>query len=164
MNDLILLGSFLALAVALIIFATLVVGQRSLVYSALSLGLLGMANAGLFAFLGYTFVAVFHLAVYIGAAVIFILFSVTMFREVPDIEVPSKVLAAITIPVIALILIYVYLPYLNGTFKSQYFVYKEISSLFVERYWFPLVVTGLALVTTLIEGITLARMEVDEDA
>lgn len=164
MNELILLGAFSSLAIALIVFAVLVVGQKSLIYSAMSLGLLGMANAGLFAFLGYTLIAVFHLAVYIGAAVIFIMFSVTMFREVPDIEVSSKILAAITVPLITIILIYIYSPYLNETFKLQYFAYKEISSLFLTRYWFPLVITGLALVTTLIEGITLARMEVDEDA
>lgn len=163
MNELILLISFSILGIALVVFAASVVGQRSLVYSALSLGLLGMANAGLFALLGYAFIAVFHLAVYIGAAVIFILFSVTMFREIPDIEVSTKILTVITVPLIALILIYIYLPYLNVTFKSQYFIYKEISLLFVTRYWFPLVITGLALVTTLIEGITLARMEVEED-
>ena len=163
MNEIILLSSFSVLAIALVVFATLVVGQRSLVYSALSLGLLGMANAGLFAFLGYTLIAVFHLAVYIGAAVIFILFSVTMFRDIPDVEVSSKILAAITIPLISLILIYIYLPHFNAPLASQDFKYQELSSLFVGRYWFPLIVTGLALVTTLIEGITLARMEVEED-
>lgn len=163
MNELILSTSFLILAIALIAFAASVVGHRSLVYSALSLGLLGMANAGLFALLGYAFIAVFHLAVYIGAAVIFILFSVTMFKEIPDIEVSTKILTIITVPLISLMLVYIYAPYLNVTFKSQYIVYKEISLLFVSKYWFPLVVTGLALVTTLIEGITLARMEVEED-
>ncbi len=86
-----------------------------------------------------------------------------MFRNIPDIEVSTKILAAITIPLIALILIYIYLPYFDKTFTSQYFQFKEISSLFAGRYWFPLVVTGLALVTTLIEGITLARREVEED-
>lgn len=163
MNDLILFSLFSLLAIASIMFAALVVGQRSLVYSALSLGLLGMANAGLFALLGYILIAVFHLAVFIGAAVIFILFSVTMFRDVPDIEVSKKIVAAITIPLIALILIYIYLPQSITPFISQDFIYQDISSLLVGRYWFPLVVTGLALVTTLIEGITLARMEVEED-
>ena len=117
------MAAFSSLAIALIVFAVLVVGQKSLIYSAMSLGLLGMANAGLFAFLGYTLIAVFHLVVYIGAAVIFIMFSVTMFREVPDIEVSSKILKAITVPLIAIILIYIYSPYLNETFKLQYFAY-----------------------------------------
>jgi NADH:ubiquinone oxidoreductase subunit 6 (subunit J) len=163
MNEIILLSSFSALAIALVVFAAMVVGKKSLVYSALSLGLLGMANAGLFAFLGYTLIAVFHLAVYIGAAVIFTLFSVAMFRDIPDVEGSSKILAAITISFITLILIYIYLPHFNIPLASQDFKYQELSSLFVGRYWFPLIVTGLALVTTLIEGITLARMEVEED-
>lgn len=164
MNELILLSSFAALAISSVIFAAFVVWQKSLVYSALSLGFFGMINAGLFAFLGYTIIAVFHLSVYVGAAVIFILFSVTMFRDIPDIEVPVKIIAALTIALTFLILAYIFLPYFHETFSSQYFSYQEISSLFVVRYWFPLLVTGLALVTTLIEGITLARMEVKEDA
>ena len=105
MNELVMIISFSVLALALTVFAASVIWQKSHVYSALSLGLLGMANAGLFAFLGYTVIAVFHLAVYIGAVVIFILFSVTMFRKIPDIEASTKILVAITVPIFVLILI-----------------------------------------------------------
>lgn len=164
MNELILIGSFSLLAASLVVFAILVVKAKSLVYAALSLGFLGMANAGIFVLLGYLFIALFHLAVYIGAAVIFILFSATLFKEVPDVELPTKVLAIIVIPLIVLVLIFVYLPFNNIEFVMRYFTYKGLSTLFVEKYWFPLIVTALALVTTLIEAVTLARKEVKESA
>jgi NADH-quinone oxidoreductase subunit J len=164
MNEIFLFSLFLVLAIALVVFALLVVKQKSLVYSALSLGLLGMVNAGIFAMLGYTFIALFHLAVYIGAAVIFILFAVTMFREAPEIELSTKILALIAIPLIALALIYIYLPFSDISFTTKYFTYRGLSLLFIEKYSFPLIVTALALVTTLIEAITLARKEVEEVA
>lgn len=159
MNELIALGSFSLLALASVIFAFLVVEQKSLVYSALCLGLLGIVNAGLFALLGYLIIALFHLIVYVGAAVTFILFSVTMFKEVPDVETRMKALTLLMIPLVAIALFYIFRPYSNVAFAPKYFAYGEISSLFVKKYWFPLIVTALTLVTTLIEAITLARRE-----
>lgn len=73
---LILLSSSMAIAMSL-----LVVKTRSLVYSATFLAFLGLSNAALFALLGYGFVAIIHVFVYVGAAVMFIIMAVSMMKE-----------------------------------------------------------------------------------
>ena len=153
---------FALLSISAIVFSFLVVEHKSLVYAAVCLGFLGITNAALFSMLGFTFIALFHLAVYVGAAVIFILFSVTMFKEAPTIERRIKVMALTVIPLIALSMVIVYLPYLHKPLSLHEASYRIFSELFIEKYWMPVIVTAIALVTTLIEAITLARRELEK--
>ena len=92
---------FFVLAAAAVISAILVVEHKSLTYSAVFLALLGMANAALFVLLGFTFIAVFFISVYIGAAVTFILVSVTMFEEAPKVETPIRIVAFVSVILVA---------------------------------------------------------------
>ena len=140
--------------------AVMVVKHRSLVYAAVFLALLGVSNAAFFAMLGYSFISLFHIAVYVGASVTFILFSITMFRKVPSVEAPAKALAVASGVLAVLALAYVFYTYLESPTSTVTVTYRELSRLFVERYRFPLIVASIALVTTMIEGITLARREV----
>jgi len=156
MIDIIVFAILGTLAIA---FSLLVVEHRSLVYGAISLGFLGIVNAALFALIGFTFIALFHLAVYVGAGVIFILFSVTMFREAPTVEIRVKRIALVIVTLIAISLAAIFWPYSNISVVAQSISYRELSKVFTEDYWFPFLVTTIALVTTLIEGITLARRE-----
>lgn len=71
----------LLLGATAIAMALLVVQSRSLVYSAAFLGFLGLANASIFALLGYGLVAIIHVVVYVGAAALFIVMAVTMMKE-----------------------------------------------------------------------------------
>lgn len=152
---------FSILGISMVVFSILVVFHPSLVYGAISLGFLGMMNAGLFILLGFTFVGLFYLLVYVGAAVVFILFAVTMFRAVPSVEFRAKSLAVIIASLLALSLALVFWSYYGVSVSPQSFSLQDLSNMFVENYWFPLLVTALALVTTLIEGITLARREIE---
>lgn len=157
MIDIIVFAILGTLAIA---FSLLVVEHRSLVYGAISLGFLGIVNAALFALIGFTFIALFHLAVYVGAGVIFILFSVTMFRMVPTVEIRVKRIALVIVTLIAISLAAIFWSYSNISVVAPIdFSYRELSEVFTRDYWFPFLVTAIALVTTLIEGITLARRE-----
>ncbi len=141
-----------------VVAAALVVWHRSLVYSAFFLSILGVGNAILFAMLGFPIIALFHLAVYVGAAVTFILFSVVMLKEAPVVELPTKTLAVIAAVVLALLLVKVFSVF---TAESSFFLnYRDLTTLLVTKYWFALIIAAIALVTTLIEAITLARREV----
>ena len=153
--------AFLALAVTAILSSLLVVAHKSLVYSAFFLGVLGMANAALFALLGFTFIALFHVAVYIGAAVTFVLFSVTMFEEAPSVERPIRIVAAFTVLAVFLLLATIFALYLGKSFQPAYVNYRDLAALLTQKYWFALIVAALTLVTTLIEAITLARRETE---
>ncbi|MEM3869919.1 MAG: NADH-quinone oxidoreductase subunit J, partial [Candidatus Korarchaeum sp.] len=64
---------FLISAMLALISSLLVVFHRSIVYSAFFLSMVGIANALLFSLLGFPIIALFHLIVYVGAAVTFIL-------------------------------------------------------------------------------------------
>jgi NADH-quinone oxidoreductase subunit J len=151
---------FFVLGTLAIAFSVLVVEHRSLVYGAVALGFLGMVNAALFALVGFTFIALFHLAVYVGAGVVFILFSVTMFRGVPTVELRAKGLAVAVAALVALSLAVIFWSYSIVPVDPEQISYLHLSRVFTQNYWFPLLVTAIALVTTLIEGITLARREV----
>lgn len=153
--DLLLFGISASLAV---LSSVLVVLHRSIVYSAFFLSILGTANALLFSLLGFPIIALFHLIVYVGAAVTFILFSLVMMREVPTVEPGLRVAAFASLILAVLVLSRVFLS-INAQ-PSFYLEYGELTSALVERYWFALVVASFALVTTLIEAITIARREV----
>lgn len=153
MIDIIVFSLLGTLAIA---FSVLVVEHRSLVYGAVALGFLGIVNSALFALVGFTFIALFYLAVYVGAGVIFILFAVTMFKGVPTIELRAKRLAVAAAVLISISLAAVFWPYSNIAVIAQSISYRELSTIFTGEYWLPLFVTAIALVTTLIEGITLA--------
>lgn len=153
--DLLLFGISALLAV---ISSVLVVLHRSIVYSAFFLSVLGIANALLFSLLGFPIVALFHLIVYVGAAVTFILFSLVMMREVPTVEPGLRVAAFASLILTVLVLSRIFLS-VNAQ-PSFYLEYRDLTSALVEKYWFALVVASFALVTTLIEAITIARREV----
>ncbi|MGY0288387.1 MAG: NADH-quinone oxidoreductase subunit J family protein [Candidatus Methanodesulfokora washburnensis] len=148
-----ILSSFLA-----VIAAVMVVWHRSIVYSAFFLSILGIANAILFAILGFPIISLFHLAVYVGAAVTFILFSLVMMREAPSVEPETKITAVISVIMLIILFSELFIGARGET--SFYLNYRDLTSILLERYWFSLLVAALALVTTLIEAITLARREV----
>ncbi len=141
-----------------VIAAVLIVHHKSIVYSAFFLSVLGVGNAILFTLLGFPIIALFHLSVYVGAAVTFILFSVVMLKEAPVVEPPVKALAVIAAGVLALIMVKIFSVF--SAEPSFLLNYRDLTALLVTKYWFALIVAAIALVTTLIEAITLARREV----
>ena len=118
-----------------------------------------MANAALFTLLGFSFLALFFVSVYVGAAVTFIIFSVSMFEEAPSVERPVRIVALLSAGVAAVILAGVFAMYLTGGIQASYISYKDLASLLTEKYGFALLIAALTLVTTLIEAITIARKE-----
>ncbi|MCC6029094.1 MAG: NADH-quinone oxidoreductase subunit J [Candidatus Korarchaeum sp.] len=148
-----LLSSALAL-----ISSALIVFHRSIVYSAFFLSMLGIANSILFTLLGFPIIALFHLVVYVGAAVTFILFSLVMMREAPTVEPGIRALAVASIVLMILVLSSILMVPIGR--PSFYLEFRGLTSLLIERYWLALLIATLALVTTLIEAITLARREV----
>jgi len=150
---------FIALAALAVVSAILVVEHKSLVYSALFLGILGMANAALFTLLGFSFLALFFVSVYIGASVTFILFSVSMFDEAPKVERPVRIITLLSVIIAAVVLAAVFGFYFAGGAQPSPISYRDLASLLAEKYGFALIIAALALITTLIEAITIARTE-----
>lgn len=70
--------AFLAFAAITVVAAILSLEARDLVYGAVSLGVSFLGVAGLFILLDASYVAAFQIAVYIGAVVVLILFTVML--------------------------------------------------------------------------------------
>ncbi|TFH24961.1 hypothetical protein E4G67_01460, partial [Candidatus Bathyarchaeota archaeon] len=147
---------FLIFAAVAIISALFVVEHKSLTYSAVFLAILGLANAALFVLLGFNFLALFFISVYIGAAVTFILFSVTMFNEAPKVENSVRIVAIISVVLVAVFLTLGFGLHLSSGNPPSYTSFRVLSSLLTEKYGFALVIAALTLITTLIEAITIA--------
>src|SRR5215471_11619103 len=81
--------AFLVIAAATVIGAILAIESRDLVYGAAALGITFLGVAGLFILLDATYVAAFQIAVYIGAVVVLILFTVMLVGPVKG-EVPLE--------------------------------------------------------------------------
>ncbi len=153
---------FLLLAAVAVISAILVVEHKSLTYSVVFLAILGMANAALFVLLGFTFIALFFVSVYIGAAVTFILFSVTMFEEAPKVETPVRIVALVSVILVAVLLALGFGLHFSSGLQLSYTSFRDLASLLTQKYGFALLIAALALITTLIEAITIARKEEDQ--
>ncbi len=80
MRILLELGILIA-TVLIIIFSAFVISHKSMIYSALFLAFLGLANASLFFALGYPLVAFVQVVVYVGASVLFLIISVSLLKE-----------------------------------------------------------------------------------
>ncbi|QOJ79318.1 NADH-quinone oxidoreductase subunit J [Infirmifilum lucidum] len=97
MNGFSLLDVYLALAsLVAVVSAALAVRSREDFYSAIMLGLTGLATASLMALIGYGFVAVFHAFVYVGATVMFVVFGVVLIGRTGGFEKRSLLPAALT--------------------------------------------------------------------
>ncbi len=151
--------AFLASAACAVASSVMVIRSRSMVYSALFLGMVGAFNAALFAELGFTAVAVFQLAVYVGAAVTFIIFSVVMMREAPPVEAEARGAAVFTAILIFASLALLFRPEGSLSLASGAIPISEMASAMTERYWFALLVAAAALAATMIEALALARRE-----
>ncbi len=145
---------FLAASILGLVSAALAILHKSLTYAAFFLAMLGISNSILMSLLGFTVLAVFHIAVYVGAAVIFILFSVTLLKEPPPPTPSMRMLALTASAVLIFCLLFIFKGLNVQAFGNV--SYKSLSALLISKYKFALIITTLTLVTTLIEALTLA--------
>lgn len=154
--------TFISASILAISSAVMVVKTRSLIYSALFLGMLGVSMAIFFALMGYQIVSLFQIIVYVGATVTFIIFSIVMLRETYVVEVSSKILSISTATLILLMFTAIIFYTTGGVYSSTPInvPYDKVTELLMENYTLPLIIVVFALITTLIEGIIIARKEV----
>ena len=74
---------------------------KSLVYSAFSLGMLGIFMGAIFVVSGYLYLGIFMVAVYSGAVVIFIILIAMMFKVTPRMSRRFSITALVTSLVVA---------------------------------------------------------------
>lgn len=146
------------LAGVMIVTAYYVVRHRDLVYSSVALALLAGMTAVFTALLGFGLVAAFIVIVYVGAAVMFIIVSVTMLggggeearNEAQGILAAAGILAGLGVALVAAGVFKAY------TYPSAYTA-SEVSQELLSNYSPVLWVLVAALAATLLEAIAVAR-------
>jgi len=145
-------------AVSMVLSGYMVVRARDLVYASGSLAILGMMNALMLAVLGYTLVAAFLVVVYVGAAVMFIIISVSMLGggrgEKRDEE--KGLFAATSLAAVLAILAYT-AGYYKAYTKPAGVAISSVSDFLASNYGVVLAIVFIALAATLVEAISIAR-------
>ncbi|GBF09042.1 NuoJ homolog [Aeropyrum pernix] len=140
------------------LFSMFVVRHRDMVYSSAALALVGLSTAAVVGLLGFPLVAVFLVIVYVGAAVMFIIVSVSMLggggREEWD-DWRGLAAAAAAFSTVTL------LGFIGGLWQlytPPQPVSLETIALVLTRDLYPVVIVLAAgLAATILEGIAIAR-------
>ena len=155
--------SLSASIIGMLIFGVLVVRSKSLVYSAVYLALTALFAAGIMALLGYTLVAIFQAAVYVGAAVLFIIISVTLIGEPPKPEHRYYNTAIIAGVMSLLALAPITYKALSTLGVEEGVTVKPslegVLSLIHTKYYFAVIIAFIAFGALLIEAVVLAKRD-----
>ncbi|BDB97222.1 NADH-quinone oxidoreductase subunit J family protein [Saccharolobus caldissimus] len=162
-SELVQLILFTFFGIMAIAFAIYIVRAKNVFYGAVSLAFLGVSIAALIALeapLTYGIYSVFHILLYVGATVTFLAVSLVMFKDL-EVKIPKGsigILAGGAVSVLFLITVYISLSQVTVT-SLKPINFTILADNILETYWFPLIILIIALLTTLIEAISLARRD-----
>ena len=157
--------TFLALATVTVASSILAIEARDLVYGAAALGIAFLAMAGLFFLLDASYVAAFQIAVYIGAVVVLILFTVMLVG--PQLGEPPLELKRLSL--LAAILLSLLLGTAGAVSSASAFPGPDncgsgcdlvgLSNALINHYGVQLEFLSLVLAAAVIGALTLAKTE-----
>ncbi|MEM0164990.1 MAG: NADH-quinone oxidoreductase subunit J [Saccharolobus sp.] len=161
--DIVQIILFVFFGIITISSAIFIVRSKNVFYGAVSLAFLGVSIAVLIALeapLTYGIYSVFHILLYVGATVTFLAISLVMFRDL-EIKLPKKytgIVAGGIITILFLAVIYISLAQVSIV-SVRPINFQILANNLLEVYWFPIIILIIALLTTLIEAISLARRD-----
>ena len=162
---------FLALSALIVASAVFALEAKELIYGAIGLGISLIGVAGLFILLGAEYLAMFQIAVYVGAVVVLILFTIMLVRResgrIVDEEEPTSfgragtyVAALVALAVGgAVILLAPISPAAPEFYRVQL---QELGRSLASSYAVALVILGLVIGATVVGGLTLVKIEREE--
>src|SRR5919107_181768 len=159
---------FIAVAVLTVGTAIIALEARELIYGAISLAISMLGIAGFFLLLDAPFVAMFQIAVYVGAVAVLIIFTVMLVRTqalFTTKEDKKRKGAGIALMLIIMSSLGALLltSGLNGQFgdfnTSSSVDFTEIGELMLTYYAPALIIMGLTLAGSVIAALALARRE-----
>jgi NADH:ubiquinone oxidoreductase subunit 6 (subunit J) len=159
---------FIAVAVLTVGTAIMALEARELIYGAISLAISMLGIAGFFLLLDAPFVAMFQIAVYVGAVAVLIIFTVMLVRtqalfttkEDKKRKGAGIALMLIIMSSLGALLLASGLSGQFGDFNSSPAVnFTEIGQLMLTYYAPALIILGLTLAGSVIAALALARRE-----
>jgi NADH-quinone oxidoreductase subunit J len=144
--------------ILMIITAIIIVRNEDLVYSSASLAVLGMLNALLIALLGYSLIAAFLVIVYVGAAVMFIIITVSMIggRSTEKRDEFKGLFTGATVASAATLLVGALAAYMGYTRPAKLSM-ADVATSILGSHSDVLAVVMIALAATLVEAIAITR-------
>ena len=134
-----------------------VIAARRTIYAAFWLAVVGVATAAFMALLGFTYIAVFHLLIYVGASVSFLAFTVLMVepeQEPPPAHSLGRALLAAAIGLVLSAPLALIVPSVVTRVAVSL---SEFVDMLATRFDYPVIVTLIALAAVLIEAVAVAR-------
>jgi len=161
-NDFVI-GFFTFFGVISIISAIFITRQKNVFYAAIGLVFVGISVAAMIALLNtsYSFYSAFHILLYVGSTVVFLAVSLVMFRglNVKEIKVPWAPMVALVVGVLIFLDLVVSFSSITPSAVVSSFSLQTLANDILQNYWFPAIIIIIALLTTMIEAITLARRD-----
>ncbi len=151
-----------AAAVFTVLAAVVALVSKEDVYSALSLGLVGLGVAALIALLGYGILSVFHILVYVGATVTFVVFSVLLIGRGVGWEKRLLATASATAVLIAASYFLSMYALSSGELKAVSLSLGDVGGELFSRHVLSLVFLAFALASVMIEGMLIASRKGEE--
>jgi NADH:ubiquinone oxidoreductase subunit 6 (subunit J) len=146
--------------------ALLSLESKSLVYGAISLAIFFVGLSLFFFYLGLPYLAIFQLAIYVGAIAVLIMFAVMVVGEGGSREPKSRLVIMGILGVVSIVSsLYFAVSYFGSvsvTQGSQGFNMSLLSSALINQYGLLIVVLGLLLSSAAFGAVALARREAEE--
>jgi NADH:ubiquinone oxidoreductase subunit 6 (subunit J) len=164
--------AFLALSGLVIISAIFALEVKELIYGAVGLAFSLIGVAGLFILLGAEYLAMFQVSVYVGAVVVLILFTTMLVRResgkiVEEEEAGPLGRAGVFIAgLVALAMagaVMLLMPVSVEAPASYQVTLQELGRSLAASYAVPLVILGILIGATVIGGLTLVKVEREEE-
>ena len=160
-------GVFIALSIITVGSAILTLESKEILYGGIALAISMLGIAGYFIILDAPFVAMFQIAVYVGAVAVLIIFTVMLVRSpntVTKRETKKIKIAGILISIVFLAFV---IPLIGNSVNKQFSFNNNIPSVDIKEigkklltYYSPvLIVLALVLAGSIIGALALARRE-----
>jgi NADH:ubiquinone oxidoreductase subunit 6 (subunit J) len=160
-------GVFIALSIITIGSAIITLESREILYGGIALAISMLGIAGYFIILDAPFVAMFQIAVYVGAVAVLIIFTVMLVRSPNTItkrETKKAKIAGILIGVVFLAFV---MPLIETSVNKQFSFNNNVPSVDIKEigkklltYYSPVLITlALVLAGSIIGALALARRE-----
>ncbi len=159
---------FIGVAVLTVGSAIVALETRELIYGAIALAISMLGVAGFFLLLDAPFVAMFQIAVYVGAVAVLIIFTVMLVRtqalfNIKEDKKRKGAGIALMLIIMASLGALLLLSGFNGQFgnfgESEGIDFREIGELMVTYYAPTLIILGLTLAGSVIASLALARRD-----
>jgi NADH-quinone oxidoreductase subunit J len=152
------IASTVLLAITVALAALFVVVKRTF-YTILLLAFIGVAVAAQMALAGFTYLAVFHAIMYVGAAVAFMLFTMAVIGEERGTSIRHSASALVAAVIVGILL---GAPVVTVVADAKLTPLREdawieAATRLVVDYWFAFLVILVAIVSILVEVVAIAR-------